>query len=199
MIWSGCATLHDPCPPEVDGIFLGGGFPETAMEALEANRSMRRAMAGFIEEGGPVYAECGGLIYLTRSLSWRGKKCRMVGVVPADTLMHEKPQGRGYVRLRERSPAPWPRVGTESENGILHAHEFHYSSLSGLACDESCFAYEVLRGFGIDGKHDGYRYKNLLASYTHLRGVGGNPWVERFLAHVRACRLGRGAIQEQGE
>lgn len=189
-------TLNDPAPPPVDGLFLGGGFPETAMEALQANRSMRRAIADFIEEGGPVYAECGGLIYLTRSLSWRGKQCRMVGVIPADTLMHEKPQGRGYVRLRERSPAPWPRLGSEVGDGIIHAHEFHYSSISGLACDESCFAYDVLRGCGIDGEHDGYRYKNLLASYTHQRGVGGNPWVERFLAQVRACRA---AIQEQGE
>jgi cobyrinic acid a,c-diamide synthase len=71
---------------------------------------------------------------------------------------------------------------------VIHAHEFHYSSLSGLESASGDFAYEVVRGTGIDGVNDGYIYKNLLASYTHMRNVGGNDWVERFVAHVRACR-----------
>jgi cobyrinic acid a,c-diamide synthase len=180
-------TLNDDYLPDIDGIFLGGGFPETAMEALESNHTMRRAIAEFIEAGGPVYAECGGLMYLTRSLSWKGKKCRMVGIIPADTVMHEKPQGRGYVRLRDRGNGPWPGASSAE---TIRAHEFHYSSLEGLAGDSGSFAYEVLRGTGIDGRNDGYFYKNLLASYTHMRNVGGNKWVDRFVAHVRSCRVG---------
>lgn len=182
-------TLNDAYLPEIDGIFLGGGFPETAMEALESNHAMQQAIADFIEMGGPVYAECGGLMYLTRSLSWQGKKCRMAGIIPADTVMHDKPQGRGYVQLRDRGTGPWPTSSNPSAAGVLNAHEFHYSSLTGLSVDEADFAYEVLRGTGIDGKNDGYVYKNLLASYTHMRSVGGNDWVERFISHVRSYRL----------
>ncbi|MEJ2591087.1 MAG: cobyrinate a,c-diamide synthase [Candidatus Thiodiazotropha sp.] len=184
-------AINDTYLPDVDGIFIGGGFPETAMEALEANQRMRHAIADFIEAGGPVYAECGGLMYLTRSLSWQGKKCRMAGIIPADTVMHEKPQGRGYVQLRDRGNGPWPAASGQGPAGeTISAHEFHYSSLEGLDATPDQFAYEVLRGTGIDGRNDGYFYKNLLASYTHMRNVGGNHWVERFVAHVRSCRVG---------
>ncbi|MGD8911899.1 MAG: hydrogenobyrinic acid a,c-diamide synthase (glutamine-hydrolyzing) [Candidatus Thiodiazotropha sp.] len=181
-------TLNDNRLPEIDGLFLGGGFPETAMEALEANRSMRDAIARYVEQGGAVYAECGGLIYLTRSLTWGGKQCRMVGVIPADTRMYEKPQGRGYVRLRDTGRGPWPQVRDDDSNRVIHAHEFHYSSLESLECDERDFVYKVERGTGINGKFDGFVYKNLLASYTHMRNVGGNNWVQRFVAHVDALK-----------
>jgi cobyrinic acid a,c-diamide synthase len=187
-------TLNDSKLPEIDGLFLGGGFPETAMKALETNQAMRSAIHQFVERGGPVYAECGGLIYLTRSLTWGDKKCRMVGVIPADTRMHEKPQGRGYVRLRDTGRGPWPQLGEDRSEQVIHAHEFHYSSLESLACDESNFVYEVERGTGINGRFDGYTYKNLLASYTHMRSVGGNNWVQRFVAHVDAVKTNCGQI-----
>lgn len=179
-------TLKDKELPDVDGIFLGGGFPETGMEKIESNSAMQQAIVGFIERGGPVYAECGGLIYLTRSLTWQGKKCRMCGVIPADTVMHEKPQGRGYVRLSETGRSPWPAQGDQQQE--IHAHEFHYSSLVGLEANEDDYAYRVERGYGIDGTNDGYVYKNLLASYTHRRSVGGNNWVARFLALVASVK-----------
>ncbi|MEJ2620585.1 MAG: cobyrinate a,c-diamide synthase [Candidatus Thiodiazotropha sp.] len=179
-------TLKEPELPDVDGIFLGGGFPETTMQQIENNPLMQQAIVGFIERGGPLYAECGGLIYLTRSLTWQGKKCRMAGVIPADTVMHEKPQGRGYVRLRETGSSPWPDL-TEQQREI-YAHEFHYSALVGLEANQHDYAYKVERGVGIDGKNDGYVYKNLLASYTHRRSVGGNNWVARFLALVASLK-----------
>jgi cobyrinic acid a,c-diamide synthase len=179
-------TLKDQELPDVDGIFLGGGFPETTMEQIENNPAMQQAIVGFIERGGPVYAECGGLIYLTRSLTWQGKKCRMSGVIPADTVMHEKPQGRGYVKLSETGRSPWPDLTERSLE--VYAHEFHYSSLIGLEVNQDDYAYRVERGYGIDGKNDGYVYKNLLASYTHRRSVGGNNWVARFLALVASVK-----------
>ncbi len=181
-------TLNDTELPEIDGLFLGGGFPETAMEELQANSAMRDAVRAYVEQGGAVYAECGGLIYLTRSLTWGAKKCRMVGVIPADTRMYEKPQGRGYVRLRDTGRGPWPQLTDNVQGRVIHAHEFHYSSLESLQCDEDDFAYRVERGTGINGEFDGYIYKNLLASYSHMRNVGGNHWVQRFVAHVEACR-----------
>ena len=177
------SPVCDPALPQVDALFIGGGFPEVRMAQLEANSSLRREIRSFIEQGGPVYAECGGLMYLARSLSWRGRRCEMVGVVPADAVMYERPQGRGYVRLRETSAFPWPDgVGQE-----IAGHEFHYSRLEHLDPALS-YAYEVRRGEGIDGRHDGIVYKNLLASYFHMRAVGGNHWPRRFLSHVRRCR-----------
>ncbi len=178
-------TLKDQVLPEVDGLFLGGGFPESRMAELEANTALREAIRAFVEAGRPVYAECGGLMYLSRSLTWKDKRCKMVGVIPGDAVMHDRPQGRGYVRLRETGRSPWPSVPGQSAE--LAAHEFHYSRLENLAAG-LVYAYEVLRGAGVDGHWDGIVYKNLLASYSHMRNVGSNHWAERFVAHVRACR-----------
>jgi len=180
-------SLSDPDLPDVDGIFIGGGFPEMVMEELEANVSLRHQIKAFVEQGGPVYAECGGLMYLARSLTWQGKSCKMVGAIPGDAVMYPKPQGRGYVKLVETLDAIWPRVANSASE--ISAHEFHYSALENLGEGVS-FAYEVRRGTGIDGNHDGLIYKNLLANYTHMRDVGGNRWTERFIEHVRACKAG---------
>ncbi len=177
-------SLKDKRLPAVDGLFLGGGFPEIAMQALEANVSLRDDIRRFIEAGGPVYAECGGLMYLARSITWKGITCKMVGVIPGDAVMHERPRGRGYVLLRETGDGPWLLPG--ESGGDIPAHEFHYSSLENLSGNIT-YAYEVLRGVGIDGKYDGIVYKNMLANYTHMRAVGGNNWTRRFLAHVRKC------------
>jgi len=181
-------TTKDPTLPEVDGLFIGGGFPETQMELLENNQGMRDSIRTAIENGLPTYAECGGLMYLTKTLSWKGKQCQMVGVINADTIMHDKPQGRGYVKLSETENHPWPRSTDETNHGdMIAAHEFHYSSLA-LNNTEN-FAYNVRRGTGIDGNHDGIVYKNLLGCYSHLRDVNRNHWVRRFLQFAEQCRL----------
>ena len=177
-------TLEDSALPQVDGIFIGGGFPETAMEALEANVAMRGSIRDFIESGGPVYAECGGLMYLSRSLTWNGKTCKMAGVIQGDAVMHSKPQGRGYIRLTETDAHPWPEPAWKGRE--IAGHEFHYSAIEGLPPD-TVYAYEVKRGTGIDGKHDGIVHKNLLACYAHLRDVGGTDWTRRFIQQVARC------------
>jgi cobyrinic acid a,c-diamide synthase len=181
-------TLRQRELPDVDGLFIGGGFPETHMVALESNRGLRASIARAIDAGLPVYAECGGLMYLARSLTWNGRECHMAGAIPADVVMHERPMGRGYVRLQETGDAPWPLHG--AQRAELNAHEFHHSSVVNLGMDVR-FAYRVLRGSGIDGKHDGIVYKNVLASYAHLRDVEQNHWVDRFVQHVRACKQRR--------
>jgi cobyrinic acid a,c-diamide synthase len=112
----------------------------------------------------------------------------MVGVLPGDAVMHEKPVGRGYVRLVETMNHPWPiRPGTE-----VRAHEFHYSSLEHLR-PGTAFAYDVQRGHGAGGGRDGVVLGNVLASYTHLRSVGGNEWARRFAAYVRKVKAERAA------
>ena len=125
-------TLHDARLPKVDGLFIGGGFPEVFMEALQANANLRSEIAAAIEAGLPAYAECGGLMYLARSLTWQGRTCRMVGAIPGDVKMHERPVGRGYVRLRPTAQHPWPVTAGAAFGGEVLAHEFHYSSLDNL-------------------------------------------------------------------
>lgn len=173
------SPVRDRQLPNVDGLFIGGGFPETQMEALEGNREMRKAIADAIESGLPVYAECGGLMYLSRRIRWEQRSAEMVGVVPADTVMHRRPVGRGYTRLVETARHPWPGPGF----GDFKAHEFHYSSLENVAPGLS-YAYEVGRGAGIDGRHDGFVHRNLLAGYAHLRDVATSRWAERFVRFV---------------
>jgi len=174
-------TLRDTTLPAVDGLFIGGGFPESHMQALEQNTALRNAIRAAIERGMPAYAECGGLMYLSRSLSWRGERCEMVGVIPADCRMHERPQGRGYVRLQETPHAPWP-PGPQAQE--FAAHEFHYSALENLPATLQ-FAYEVKRGSGVDGRHDGIVLHRLLACYSHMRDTAQHHWAGRFVEFVR--------------
>ena len=177
-------AMQDRHLPEIDGLIIGGGFPESFMAELEANASLRDEIRQAIDNGLPAYAECGGLMYLARSMSWKGKTHAMAGVIPGDVVMHDRPVGRGYVRLKETGASPWV---SDAPNDDIHAHEFHYSSLENLP-DDLIYAYEVLRGHGIDGKRDGIVYRNLLASYTHLRSTRRFSWVKRFLALADECK-----------
>jgi len=179
-------TLEDSALPErLDGLFLGGGFPETQMSGLSANRGMRRALRDFIEAGGPVYAECGGMLYLGQSISWGGQQAEMVGALPIRAWMCDKPVGRGYVQLKETGLAPWGRLAPDQAS--LPAHEFHYSDIE-LLQEVTGFAYQVDRGRGIDGRHDGLVHNNVLASYCHLRSIEPVPWAARFTAFVRRVK-----------
>lgn len=177
-------TLQDSQLPDVDALLIGGGFPEIFMELLERNVSLRQAIRRALENGMPAYAECGGLMYLSRSLSWHGKNCQMVGVIPGDTVMHERPMGRGYVLLRETGKGIWPMAGSQDKPAEVRAHEFHYSSLENRS-PNLVYAYDVLRGSGVDGAHDGIVYKNLFACYAHQRDLEDNHWAARFVNFVR--------------
>ena len=175
-------TLTDPKLPDVDGLFIGGGFPETHMDELSGNAGMRASIKNAIDKGLPTYAECGGLMYLAENLIWESKTAPMVGIIPANAVMHKKPQGRGYIKLAETDNMPWPNK--PSDHKVINAHEFHYSKLEGLH-DKGTFAYKVLRGQGVDGLHDGWLYKNLLASYAHMRDTSQNHWAERFVCFIQ--------------
>jgi cobyrinic acid a,c-diamide synthase len=182
-------TLHDARLPAVDALFIGGGFPEACLDELQANTNLRCEIRQALEAGMPAYAECGGLMYLSRSIRWKGRCAQMVGVIPADAVMHERPVGRGYVELQATAAMPWPDAAVaQASTPTVHGHEFHHSTLENL--DPTLpFAWRVLRGHGIDGEHDGLLVHNLLASYAHLRSAAGTPWAQRFVAFVRRhCR-----------
>lgn len=183
-------TLKDNKLPKVDGLFIGGGFPESFLPKLNANTAMRQSIHDAIEQGLPAYAECGGLMYLAKRINWKDESHEMVGILPADVQMHTKPQGRGYIRLKESELHPWPGDNESAEKEIV-GHEFHYSGLENL--DPSIkTVYKVLRGYGIDGLQDGLIYKNLLACYAHLRDTGQNHWTRRFVDFVRQHKQATG-------
>jgi cobyrinic acid a,c-diamide synthase len=183
-------ALRDPLLPQIDALFIGGGFPETQMDALAANAALRGALRAAIDAGLPAYAECGGLMYLARSIAWNGRRAAMAGALPVDIVMHARPVGRGYVHLRETGAGLWP-ARQAGAAALIRAHEFHYSSVENLA-PGTRFAYTVERGHGIDGRHDGIVHRNLLASYAHLRDVADNHWAERFVEFARRCAAQRG-------
>ena len=176
-------TLEDKRLPQLDGLFIGGGFPECFLEPLSANTRLREVIKAFIEDGGPTYAECGGLMYLSRSIAWQDKKLPMVGVIPGDAKMWEKPVGRGYMRFRATPDHPWPDVRATA-GLVYNVHEFHYSSLEEID-SRLTTAYAVERGHGLDGTRDGIHTHNLLATYAHQRHVAENPWVNAFVNFVR--------------
>ncbi len=149
-------------PDGVHGLILGGGFPEVLADRLEKNRSMVRSIRRAVDEGLPIYAECGGLMYLTRSISgYKGEKKarRMAGIIEADTLM----TGRLTLNYTDAECS-----GSIFGKTHLRGHEFHYSSIENIAGD-SRFAYSMKKGKGITGNQDGFIINdNSLAAYMHL-------------------------------
>jgi cobyrinic acid a,c-diamide synthase len=172
------SPVADDKLPDVDALYIGGGFPEMHMKALEKNVSMRHAVRAAAERGMPVYAECGGLMYLCRSIYWMGMRCEMAGVFQCDISMSARPAGHGYVVLEPTGRGAWPAM-----EGKVLAHEFHHSSIERLG--EVEFAFDVIRGKGIDGSHDGMTYKNVLAAYTHIHSLATPGWARQFVSFIK--------------
>jgi cobyrinic acid a,c-diamide synthase len=172
-------TLKDKSLPNVDALFIGGGFPELVAKELSSNKKMISSIKNFINANKPVYAECGGLMYLAKSIKINDKSFRMVGIINGRVVMHDKPVGRGYVELIKSSSHPWLL-----SNDSVKAHEFHYSRLS-LDAKLSNYTYKVKRGYGVNGKYDGIKYKNLLATYSHLRDTKKTTWITNFLEFIK--------------
>jgi len=130
-------------------------------------------------------------MYLTRSIVWGSRAYEMVGFIPADTVMHSTPQGRGLVVIEETDSSPWPRAEKPpagSDGLRIPAHEFHYAALEHLD-PATRFAYKIIRGCGVDGRHDGIVKANVLASFCHLRSTARSGyWARRFVAFVRAWK-----------
>ncbi|MEE9343235.1 MAG: cobyrinate a,c-diamide synthase [Gammaproteobacteria bacterium] len=177
-------SINDVVVPDIDGLFIGGGFPETSGVELERNASFRTSLREKIEAGLPVYAECGGLMYLCRSIDWQNITYEMTGIIPGDVKLSAKPQGRGYIKLMPTTHHLW-NIGHVDD--VICGHEFHYSRVENLP-DNLSYGYDIVRGTGIDGHHDGLIYKNLIACYSHQRHTAINPWTSHFIDFIQSCR-----------
>jgi cobyrinic acid a,c-diamide synthase len=175
-------ALRDRTLPEIDALYIGGGFPETQAAELAANEGFCRSLKAAAENGLPIYAECGGLLYLGRSLKVDERTYPMTSVLPVDFILEKRPQAHGYTILEVRGSSQF----LEKE-AIIKGHEFHYSRIVNLD-DLPPMAYYMKRGGGINGTGDGLTYKNVLACYTHLHAVGTPQWAEAMARKAREYR-----------
>lgn len=168
-------SLRDQKLPDIDGLYIGGGFPELFLGELEANSTLRLNIAQAIRDGLPVYAECAGLMYLSRAIHWHGHRYEMAGAIPCEVEMCQQPQDHGYVEIEVTGQNPLFPVGLR-----LRGHQFHYSRL--IETDDLRFSFEVRRGLRTNGQFDGIVYNNTLATYTHLHALGVPEWAGAFVS-----------------
>jgi len=179
--------------PDLDALYIGGGFPETQAKALADNKRFRDSLKQKIEIGLPTYAECGGLLYLGESLVVDENTYPMVGALPLKSVLEKKPQGHGYTILEVTRQNPYYQVGE-----VIKGHEFHYSKAVITREEEVNFVFRVTRGHGVDGRRDGLCRKNLLATYTHIHGAGNPGWAKSFFRAAAAYRQHEDRDLEEG-
>ncbi|WP_028307536.1 cobyrinate a,c-diamide synthase [Desulfitibacter alkalitolerans] len=178
-------SLNDTNLPDIDGLYIGGGFPEVFAEELENNATLRKQIKDKAERGLPIYAECGGLMYLGQKIITDRNHYDMVGIFPFVVRMEDKPQGHGYTRLIVNNPNPFFKdLGL-----IIRGHEFHNSRILNLDSSAASFAFRVERGSGIDGLADGITYKNVLATYNHIHSLSSPQWAQGFLELVKGVKV----------
>lgn len=173
------SPLNDKRLPAVDGLYLGGGFPESFLPELAANHDMHLALRRAFQAGMPIYAECGALMYLGNAIKdfdehvWSG-----AGIVPISSCMENSLVGMGYVEATARCDSILARAGE-----TLKGHEFHYSSMHGLT--EQSAAYTLNGGKGVSPRLEGYTAGNLLASYVHLHLRSNPAAAQRFVKYCQ--------------
>lgn len=175
-------------PEDLHGLYIGGGFPETSAQTLADNQGFRHSLLRAIDQGLPVYAECGGLIYLGRSLLLDGREYPLVGVFPVTFSLARKPQAHGYSSLR-----------VEGDNAFyardlqVRGHEFRYSTVHSWSGESRDLALRVERGTGFCDGRDGLVHKNVLALYTHVLTTGTPAWTSGLIAAARRHARRRGS------
>jgi cobyrinic acid a,c-diamide synthase len=174
------SPVADEALPACDGVYIGGGYPEVHAERLSGNRTMRAALAAF---HGPIYAECGGLMYLSQAIRTRdGTRHEMVGLVPGEAVMGERLAALGYVEVETQARSMLGGAGVR-----FRGHQFRYSELRGVP-EDAALLYKVRRRRDGNTTAEGYRTGNVLASYVHAHWAS-NPEIPAAL--VAACAEGR--------
>ncbi len=166
-------------PAGLHALYIGGGFPETHAPELSRNTGFLESLRRACEGGLPVYAECGGLMLLARSLAWKGARYPMAGVFPFDVEVFATPQGHGYSELQVDAPNPFFAQGT-----LLRGHEFHYSRIASVTPPPTT-ACAVVRGAGCLPGRDCLLTGNVLAGYTHLHATATPEWTKGVISAAR--------------
>ena len=162
--------------PTLDGLYLGGGFPEEFCAELTVAPKLA-LLKEYAEQGMPIYAECGGFLLLATDMEHQGKSYPMAGVFPVRAGFHDRPQGLGYVEATVILPNPFhPRYA------LLKGHEFHYTRCEFLPGAQAEHALQLNCGAGMGQARDGLLYKSTFASYTHIFAPAVPHWAERFVA-----------------
>jgi cobyrinic acid a,c-diamide synthase len=174
---------HATLPHDLDALYIGGGFPETHAETLEANRTLLGAIREAAAAGLPIYAECGGLMLLARRVTWRGQGHEMAGVLGVDVEVLDAPQGHGYMVLQVDRPNAFFAPGLE-----FRAHEFHYSRVTSPLPQTAC---AVRRGTGCGAGRDALVTNNVWASYAHVHAAGLPEWADGMIAAARRHQAAR--------
>jgi cobyrinic acid a,c-diamide synthase len=167
-------------PSGLHALYIGGGFPETHGASLASNRDFLMSLRLAARSGMPIYAECGGLMLLSRAIHWQGSRYPMADVFPFEVEVSQTVQGHGYVEMIVDQPNPFFREGT-----VLRGHEFHYSRIRSLPGD-TLSACLLSRGTGCGQGRDGLIQGNVWASYTHLHALGSPEWALGLVAAARA-------------
>ncbi len=173
------SAISDSNLGDISGLYIGGGFPETNLTELGKNRAMMHAISNAIKDGLPVYAECGGLMYLSKSIIWNGESSEMCGILPFSVEMQEKPQAHGYVEAEVDIDNQFFTKGEK-----IRGHEFHYSAI----CEkdsELTTVFNIKRGKGAEKNRDGYIKRNVFASYMHIHAAGARNWAANFVKIAR--------------
>lgn len=184
-------ALTDKELPELDGLYIGGGFPETNVHALCANNSFRTSLKARIEDGLTVYAECGGLIYLGEAITVSDETFALTGIFPVTFTMGKKPQAHGYTRLTVSGDNPFYPPGTK-----INGHEFRYSRVVDWSGSAENLALTMERGVGFAEGKDGLVYKNVLALYTHIHALSTPEWAPALIKRVKSQKMGTGQLGE---
>jgi len=180
------SPLREKNPADIDALYIGGGFPETHAQELAENRAFSESLRALAMDGLPVYAECGGLMYLGEELVLEGKSYAMARVLPLAFGLFKRPQGHGYTVVSVERDNPYYPIGTE-----IRGHEFHYSRVLRWSGAEEDFVFRMQRGVGIHGDRDGLLYKKVLATYTHIHALGNPGWAGALVRNAVAFRSQR--------
>ncbi len=169
--------------PELDGLYIGGGFPETSARELAANEQFRQSLKQAAENGLPIYAECGGLIYLGESIELDGQQYSLAGVFPIHFGMSKKPQAHGYSIFTVTGENPFYPLGT-----TIKGHEFRYSTINKWGGCDKDLSVSMERGTGFIDKKDGLTKNNVFALYTHVHADGTSEWAEGLISRCRKTK-----------
>lgn len=181
----------DALPHQCDALYLGGGYPETHAQALANNSTMLQSIHAFCMSDRPVYAECGGLIYLSKGVESEHQRFRFAGVLPCWARMLDKRKALGYVEVTLKTASLFGEIGA-----TIRGHEFHYSELCSdpIGVDGWHAAYRVRQNRSGNCHDEGYQKGNVLASYAHLHLASRPEVVDAFIEKVwlvkkRICGL----------